>query len=208
MSCKFLSLSLSVDGGALLMYLVTHVGKQSMQLNFEINISSITAAASAEWVCCVHCIRSSFVILLLKAWEAICKLIISQNPQLYRCTTSISQNLHEYKNPFPEVFQAFAGNALNACNFFLYRFLLKVNRCEQSSTLEHLQLFVWALLRGFLKSLLWSIRYTTVNKGRVVDALSWDKPNCFFKHTFNPYSFPFVILKQTSGWVCPFQCSL
>lgn len=48
MSCKFLSLSLSVDGGALLMYLVTHVGKQSMQLNFEINISSITAAASAE----------------------------------------------------------------------------------------------------------------------------------------------------------------
>lgn len=107
------------------MHSVTHVGKQSMRLNFEINKSRVAAAASAAWTCWVHCIRSSFVILLLKAWEAICKLIISGKPELYRCTASVSQNLHGFKNPFRELLQVFAVAALNACNCFRIDFYLK-----------------------------------------------------------------------------------
>lgn len=49
-----------------LMRLVTYPRKQSMQFNFEINKSHITAVASAN-ECAVNCIRSHFVILPLKA---------------------------------------------------------------------------------------------------------------------------------------------
>lgn len=49
-----------------LMCLVAYTRKQSMQFNFEINKSHLTAVASAnEWA--VNCIGSHFVILPLKA---------------------------------------------------------------------------------------------------------------------------------------------